>query len=442
MVWRADCRWGAGAARPRPAPPAGESSGWRSSYSTSISSTACRAASLRGCGQHGQRIAHVARLFAFGNHHRPVVDDMAQQPFAGNVFCREHNYNAGTGLRGGRCRSCLPVRADTSPRSTAPCNIPGTCMSSTNSPVPSSFSCGIQPHCPFAHPAGRCLPRRQLPPIAERRRGQLNGALDLWVACAAAKIVSDGGLYFSGRGSRILRPAATSRLSIHRACRIRTARRPLRRRPTRTLRARGREAFSSGHRFAVHLGRVNVQARHAFPSTSTEQEPHTPSAQPSLTEVKRASSRKYSSRFLSAATVTAFWFSVNWNIAVTPSSCNAAISAADLSVVLVHLCVLRIPERLAAHGIEKLPSCSRTSTSRFSFCRKSRSFTAGLRKSNTCSSAAPRKMSCAQRSSTGGAKIEIAAVHLFQHGVIAVEAVGRDGDDVVSRPQAQDTSPA
>lgn len=52
---------------------------------------------LRGGSHQGQGIANVAGLFALGNHDRPVVDDMAEQPLAGHVPGGEHDFHSGGG---------------------------------------------------------------------------------------------------------------------------------------------------------------------------------------------------------------------------------------------------------------------------------------------------------------------------------------------------------
>src|ERR1035437_5215331 len=179
---------------------------------------------------------------------------------------------------------------------------------------------------------------------------------------------------------------------------------------------------------------VSLQDRNAFPSTSTEQEPQTPSAQPSFTEIKRASSRRYSSRFLSAATVTAFWFSVNLNIAGTPwvklPRCEY------LAVVLAYLCILCVPERLVAHGVEE----------RFGVTELQPVVLLLLEELFLCRELAEVKymfIGCTEEDVTRPAiqylrrQLAIAAVQLLQHRVIAIKAVGCDGYHIVSRSQTQ-----
>ncbi len=116
--------------------------------------------------------------------------------------------------------------------------------------------------------------------------------------------------------------------------------------------------------FPFTLATVSVQARTALPFTSTEQDPQTPSAQPSFTEVKRASSRKYSSRFLSAPTATLFPFSVNWNIVVAPQLQGARRRSSGYTPAPWRTARPRNPD--CAWNRETL-SCIRTSASHFPF---------------------------------------------------------------------------
>ena len=112
------------------------------------------------------------------------------------------------------------------------------------------------------------------------------------------------------------------------------------------------------------LATVSVQARTAFPFTITEQEPQTPSAQPSFTEVRRASSRRYSSRFLSASTATSFPFSVNWNIPLAPQQQRLAAGRKSSGRTPAPLRTAH-PRSSGCAWNREIPWCSRTSASRF-----------------------------------------------------------------------------
>src|ERR1035437_387957 len=208
-----------------------------------------------------------------------------------------------------------------------------------------------------------------------------------------------------------------------------------------TSRSRGERPSMVVTALPSSLAVVSLHARHAFPSTRTEQEPQTPSAQPSFTEVKRASSRRYSSRFLSAATVTTLWFSVNWNIRVPPwkSIRHDQVNLprrADLLVVVAYLRILGIPEALTAHRVEKLPGVPELYPVTL-FLLEELFLHGGPAEVKNVVVRGIEENVARPAFQDRWRQVKVAAVHLLQDRVVAVEAVSRDGHDVVSRPQAE-----
>ena len=216
----------------------------------------------RGRGQHGESVAHVARLFAFGNHYRPVVDHVANQPLAGNVPGREHNFHAGKRAR--RRNVDLSYQR---PRKL--CAQHSAVQHSRNQHVVDKLTASqqlfmrVRPHDAFAHAAccWRCWVRSA---VAERCSCQLNGALYFCVACAAAQIVADSGFHFAcgWGGIRVEQSLGADQHAGHAESALHGA--YFAEGPRIYFALARREAFARGHRFALDLGHGERARAHRF----------------------------------------------------------------------------------------------------------------------------------------------------------------------------------
>ena len=216
----------------------------------------------RGRGQHGESVAHVARLFAFGNHYRPVVDHVANQPLAGNVLRRQHNFHARKRARR-RNVDFLDQRARI--LRTQHCAV----QHSRNQHVVDELTASqqlfmrVRPHDAFAYATGcwRCWVRSA---VAERCSGQLNGTLYFCVACAAAQIVADSGFHFAcgWGGIRVEQSLGADQHAGHAESALHGA--YFAEGPRIYFALARREAFARGHRFALDLGHGERARAHRF----------------------------------------------------------------------------------------------------------------------------------------------------------------------------------